>query len=103
MLCNRWFPGMFAVLVSRKRQNRLPKLSPGATVLYGKDLYRGWRPKDPIALHKRGEIWKIWDQKAQGVLLKKLLSSELLDVSRELASEGNVVLGERWEAKSVDS
>lgn len=37
------------------------------------------------------------------VLLKKLLSFELLDVSRELASEGNVVLGERWEAKFVGS
>lgn len=37
------------------------------------------------------------------VLLKKLLSFELIDVSRELATEGNVVLGERWEAKSVDS
>lgn len=37
------------------------------------------------------------------VLLKKLLSCELIDVSRELATEGNVVLGERWEAKSVDS
>lgn len=37
------------------------------------------------------------------VLLKKLLSFEVIDVSCELATEGNVVLGERWEAKSVDS